>query len=357
MNDIRKMIVDSTTKIMNDMCTKELVNDAEKGIWPADLWQMLKDSGMITVALTEEQGGSGAGLGDALSVLRVAGKYCAPIPLAETFLGNHILSELGMDVFDQPLTIVPFDKEARAKMSIIRRQDGWEVKGQAHWVPWARFADKIIVIGQSDDDTLLAVVETKDCTIKKDQNLAGEARDDVHIDHVRIDDACVAKINSDESLHKLWHTGALTRVALMTGALERVLELTLAYSLERSQFGRPISRFQAIQHHIANVSGEVAAAGIACDYAIQSIESNPLAMDIALAKIRVGEAASIVAPIAHQVHGAIGFTDEHVLHQSTRRLWSWRDEFGSESEWAENVGREFIEKGPDKLWDMIVSHS
>jgi alkylation response protein AidB-like acyl-CoA dehydrogenase len=76
---------------------------------------------------------------------------------------------------------------------------------------------------------------------------------------------------------------------------------------------------------------------------------------LAAAKIRAGEAAGAVAEIAHQVHGAIGFTEEHSLHYLTRRLWSWRDEFGHEGFWAAELGRRVAEAGPDQLWPLITA--
>jgi acyl-CoA dehydrogenase len=77
-------------------------------------------------------------------------------------------------------------------------------------------------------------------------------------------------------------------------------------------------------------------------------------LEIAAAKIRVGEAATEGAGIAHQVLGAIGYTKEHTLHRFTRRLWAWRDDFGSESVWAVKLGNMVAAKGADKLWPMLA---
>ena len=78
-------------------------------------------------------------------------------------------------------------------------------------------------------------------------------------------------------------------------------------------------------------------------------------LEVASAKIRVGEAATEGAGIAHQVLGAIGFTQEHVLHRYTRRLWAWRDDFGSESVWAVKLGQLVAAKGADALWPMLAA--
>jgi acyl-CoA dehydrogenase len=130
--------------------------------------------------------------------------------------------------------------------------------------------------------------------------------------------------------------------------------MTINHTNERSQFGRPINRFQAVQHHLASLAGETAAAEIAAQYAVSSFYENPFSKEIALAKIRINEAAGKATQIAHQVIAAIGFTYEHTLHHSTRRLWSWRDEFGTESEWEKIVTEELKKLENKDLWSMIT---
>ena len=76
---------------------------------------------------------------------------------------------------------------------------------------------------------------------------------------------------------------------------------------------------------------------------------------MAIAKLRVGDAAGTGAAIAHQVHGAMGFTYEHTLHHSTRRLWGWREEFGNETLWAERLGRMVAAAGADALWPFVTA--
>jgi acyl-CoA dehydrogenase len=54
------------------------------------------------------------------------------------------------------------------------------------------------------------------------------------------------------------------------------------------------------------------------------------------------------------VHGAMGFTYEHTLHHATRRLWSWREEFGNETAWATRLGRIVATQGAERLWPFIA---
>jgi alkylation response protein AidB-like acyl-CoA dehydrogenase len=132
------------------------------------------------------------------------------------------------------------------------------------------------------------------------------------------------------------------------------------YANERVAFQRPIAKFQAVQHNLARLAGEVAVAIAASASAADAIAANEafddgVFLEAASAKIRVAEAAGEGALIAHQVLGAIGFTREHTLHRFTRRLWAWRDDFGNESAWAAKLGSLIAAKGSDGLWPMLAA--
>ncbi|MCZ2097175.1 MAG: acyl-CoA/acyl-ACP dehydrogenase, partial [Anaerolineae bacterium] len=150
--------------------------------------------------------------------------------------------------------------------------------------------------------------------------------------------------------------GAFARSAAIAGALESALVQSVRYAGERIQFGRPIGVFQAVQHSLAILASETVAARTAALVAAGSVPSvaagdpSRAAFDVAVAKMRCGEAASRGAPIAHQVHGAIGFTREHPLHRATCRLWAWRAEHGSDAQWAGWLGRAAIGAGSKGFW-------
>jgi len=145
--------------------------------------------------------------------------------------------------------------------------------------------------------------------------------------------------------------GALMRSIQIAGALERVRDMTVQYAGERRQFGQPLNRFQAVQQQLAEMAGEVALAGAAVEAAV----ADPLSpKQVAAAKVVAGHAAGRVAAIAHQVHGAIGFTYEHQLHRWTLKLWEWRDQFGTESAWAEALGDPPAPSGGDRLWEVVT---
>jgi acyl-CoA dehydrogenase len=147
----------------------------------------------------------------------------------------------------------------------------------------------------------------------------------------------------------------MARAAQMAGGLDAILAQAVRYASERKQFGRPIGAFQAIQHALAILAGHTAAAGAAAAGACRAADRGDATFEVAVAKVRAGEAAGVGAGIAHQAHGAIGFTYEHHLHFVTRRLWAWRAEFGGEGDWAQALGREVCARGTDALWPFITA--
>lgn len=153
------------------------------------------------------------------------------------------------------------------------------------------------------------------------------------------------------------HIAAAARAVQMAGGLEAMLAITIAHVQERSQFGRPLAQFQAVQHSLAVLAGEVAAARASADLAVERLdddgETNALAVGIARA--RVGEAVSKGSAIAHQLHGAIGYTREHRLHRYTTAMFAWRDEFGTQTWWTRLVGRAVLANGRDGLWPMVTA--
>jgi alkylation response protein AidB-like acyl-CoA dehydrogenase len=350
MNDSTdNIIVDTATRIFQDLCKANTVNEAEKGEWPKALWDALEESGLPLAWVADELGGAGAALADGFAVLRVAGRFAAPVPLAETLMAGWLLAEAGIAVPSGPLTIAPVHVDGHIALAA----DG-SLCGRARRVPFARNAGHIAVLCRRGGDTAVALVAAAGLPISQSTSLAGEPRDDVAFDGIVPEAVQPAAVDQD----RLVSFGASVRLQQMAGALERILEQSVQYALDRSQFGRPIAKFQAVQHNLATLAGEVAAASAAANAAAEACSLSEIAIsEIAIAKVRGGEAAGAGAAIAHQVHGAMGFTYEHSLHHSTRRLWAWREEFGNEAVWAARLGRMVAERGADGLWPFITQAS
>jgi alkylation response protein AidB-like acyl-CoA dehydrogenase len=348
------IITDTATKIFQDLCEPDTVNKAEKGEWPKALWDALEESGLPLTWVSDEYGGAGAELADGFAVLRVAGRFAAPVPLAETLLAGWLLGEAKIAAPGGPMTIAPVHEDGN-----ITIDAGGRLSGRARHVPFARDAQHVAVVATRNGEPVVALVAAQGLAISPGAGLSGEPRDTVSFDGAVALDAKPAP-GLDPA--KLTLIAAAARTQQMAGALERILDQSVTYAMDRVQFGRPIAKFQAVQHNLAALAGEVAAASAAADGAAEALAAYGIASDIAaaevaIAKLRVGDAAGTGAAIAHQVHGAMGFTYEHTLHHSTRRLWGWREEFGNETLWAERLGRMVAAAGADALWPFVTRGS
>jgi acyl-CoA dehydrogenase len=301
MSEVRALLAESAAELFRRHCPSEVI----AGGWSAELWQVVERA-----QLTE-----GATVAELAEVVRVAAQYAAPIPLGEDALARLLLARAGLEAPAGPLTVADF------------------YDGRAERVPYARVATGIVAVVPEG----VALLRPGSYRVSGGVNLAGEPRDAVEADGFEV-------VKGSGAILRRW--GALLRSVQLAGALERVLQLTVRHADDRQQFGQPLRRFQAIAHQLAELAGEVAAARAAADAAAE----DPEIWKIAAAKVRCGEAAGRAATIAHQVHGALGFTDEHVLHHFTLRLWSWRDEFGTEEEWASVLGGLLREN----LWETLT---
>jgi hypothetical protein len=333
------ILYDSAMRLFGDLVTQEVSADAERGAWPDRLWRAAEEAGYPGV-LAE----GAAGMVEAVTILRSAGHHAAPIPLAETMLARWLCAACGVEAPAGTLTIGPVEPEDRLEIA-----EG-AVSGHAEHIPWGRAAAAVVLIAGN----ALLVVPQGAATLTPGKNLAGEPRD--HLGAVEPGGRS-AQLPEAIDVRLVQRFGALFRAAQMAGAVEATLALSTRYANDRVQFGRPIAKFQAIQQQLALLAEQAAAASVAVESAAIAVAADrpSEALAVAAAKIRAGEAAGKVAEIAHQVHGAIGFTHEHSLHRLTRRLWSWRDEFGTETHWSRELGRAVMAAGADALWPTIAA--
>lgn len=331
------ILYDSAMRLFADLTTPSVLETAEAGAWPGALWDAVVAAGYPEV-LAEGV----SGMAEAATILFAAGHHAAPIPLAETMLAHWLAGAAGLTLPEGAATIAPVEPEDRAM------RVGEILAGRVGQVPWARDAAALVLIAEEG----LYLVPRAKAHVDLGANLAGEPRD--HLAAAAGDGPAALPHGIDAA--RVLRIGALMRAAQMAGAMAAALDLSVSYAGDRVQFGRPIGRFQAIQQHLARLAEEAAASRVAVESAAIAVaEARPSAgFAAAAAKVRAGEAAGRVAAIAHQVHGAIGFTQEHSLHRLTRRLWSWREEFGSESFWSRELGRQVLAAGAEALWPMMT---
>jgi acyl-CoA dehydrogenase len=345
---MRDDLLNTVDRLCAEHCGKAPRESAEASVWPGALWRALEEVGLTKAALPQEAGGPGLDFDDAMLALRRSAYHAIPVPLAETMLAGRLLVAAGLEVPEGPLTVAPVVHGDH--LTIAQKSAGPVLGGLAQRVPWGNQCEHAVVVAEFNGKEMVSVVKTAGLTANVEKNLAGEPR--VQLDFHSTPLLAISGL--DGAAARLAAEGALYRSVQMAGALERALEYTLLYANERVQFGRPIGKFQAVQHMLAALAGHTAAASAAADAAVESSRLAPDEFAVAVAKSRTGEAAGKGAEIAHQVHGAMGYTREHNLHYSTRRLWSWRDEFGNESFWQTRLGRMVAAQGADALWPILT---
>jgi acyl-CoA dehydrogenase len=352
MSDMQAELDTLIDRISADHVTQALHLHVEQGGWPSDLWTALEQSGVPQACVASEQGGADLPFADAMTALRRSAYHGLPVPLAESMLATRLLRAAGLPVPPGVLTV----QACHAQDDLQIQGDGetWWLQGHAHRVPWLTHAHHWVVTAQHEGRDCVAVLERSawsEMSATTRHNLAGEPRTQMELQRA----AVLHMAPLSDAGERLLLEGALMRSVQMAGALQRALDNSIQYANERVQFGRPIGKFQAVQHMLAVLAGHVAASSAAVDAVVGASQEMPHALLTAIAKARVGEAASKGTEIAHQVHGAMGFTREHHLHHVTRRLWAWRDEFGNESIWQTRLGRWVTQHGADQLWPLLTS--
>jgi acyl-CoA dehydrogenase len=347
------IVAETAERIFADLADARTVNQCRDGSWKAPLWQALTDAGLPLSWVPEDCDGSGASMAEGFSVLSSAGRFALSVPLAETMLAGWLLAQARIASPAGPMTVVP----ASPKDRIVANADG-TLSGRARGVPFAGEAKHFAVLAAGASGVVIALVDATTCRIEAGRNLADDGNDTVTLDNARPITCRPAPPGLSQT--SLMLIGGVARSLQIAGSLESMLDISVRYSNERVAFEKKISKFQAVQHNLAKLAGEAAAALAAASSAADAISSSTnfddaVFLEAASAKIRCAEAAEKGAAIAHQVHGAIGFTLEHILHRYTLRALAWRDDFGHDSYWAVELGKLVAARGADELWPLVAS--
>ncbi|HZR76890.1 acyl-CoA dehydrogenase family protein [Bradyrhizobium sp.] len=351
--EAENIVVATAEKIFADLADAQTINSDKKGAWKTPLWQALSEAGLPLSWVAEDHGGSGVSLADGFALLGAAGRFAIAVPLAETMLAGWLLSQAKIASPEGEMTVAPAGPRDRVTVNADRT-----LSGRARGIPFAHEAKHLAVLADDNNGkTSIVLVDATKCRIEQNLNLGGDDSDTVTFDRVR--PMAIKPAPQGFDLTSLLLMGAVVRSLQIAGSLESMLDISVKYSNERVAFEKKISKFQAVQHNLAKLAGESAAALAAATSAADAFGSgapaDALYLEAASAKIRCSEAAEKAAAIAHQVHGAIGFTSEHILHRYTLRALAWRDDFGSESHWAVELGRRVAANGADELWPLVAS--
>jgi len=301
--------------------------------------------GLPLVAVPEAAGGADGTLADLLALLRLSGSHAVPVPLMETALANLVLAAAGGVPVEGPAALIA------GGLTLA----GGKVSGTAKRVAFAGVAAQFVAVIGVGPAARVVVLDRSSAKVAVEPSFAGEPYGSAQFEGA----APVQNLASPVSEVRLRELAALARAMQMAGAADRALAITVEYCKQRSQFGRPISNFQAIQHLLAELASCVAATVAAAEAASRDASEVGIGsgaeFSIAAAKTQASEFAQRIAAMAHQSMGAMGFTQEHVLHHYTRRLWVWRRDWGSETEWGAELGAAVARAGAETLWPTLTS--
>ena len=242
--ETRDMLLETADRFFTDRCGRAVVNEVEKGVWPADLWKEIEQMGLPLIAVPEDKNGVGGTLADMLALLRLAGSHAVPVPLAETALGNLLIAAAGSEPKAGPATL------ALGNLTL----NGGRISGKVERVPFASVADRFVtVVGNT-----LAVVAAANAKVDGQPSHAGEPYGTVTFDNAAAEFSGASPVGADRA----FELAAVMRAMQMAGAADKVLATAVEYCKQRVQFGRPISTFQAIQHMLAELASHVAAVSV-----------------------------------------------------------------------------------------------
>ena len=327
--DLRRLAEDIGTRSFDDRIGHRALPDA----FDHTAWRHLEDAGLTRLTSDPESGGGPAELA---LVLRALARHAVTVPLAETdVLAGWLADRAGIEVPGTgPLTLAVGDVGAPALQG----------------VPYAGDADAVVFALRDGESLQVAVRSPADLVISSGHNLGGEPRDTVAVPE--------SAFVSVDAAAELERRGAWARCVQALGALDAAVEYSVAHTRERVQFGRPLSAFQAVQHTLASMAGDVERARAAAELAVAAaaeygFDSAQTDYAVTVAKVVLGRVVPTVVTAAHQLHGAIGVTIEHRLWLATMRARSWIDEFGDTAHYARQLGRLALTPARDP-WDLIV---
>jgi acyl-CoA dehydrogenase len=328
MNDDTEQFADALRDLLADHCMPHHVREIEAGGSPRALWDALEGSGFADALLPEDRGGAALALADAFALFELCGSFALPVPLAETMVARALLAAAG---------VAP----PAGSIALARLQPQSGGGAVCERVACGRTADWVLALKGEGGVLLPTGAATKsDAVFVLDATLTWS-------------EAALAGAEAVPASFDLRVLQAGVAAAQLSGALMEVFERTLRYANDRNQFGRPIGKFQAIQHQLAVISEHVFAARMAAQIGCRATGIVPDRLRVAVAKARTGEAALEVASLSHSIHGAIGFTAEFDLQLFTRRLHAWRQAGGSEAYWQDVLGKALLDARGTLALDLI----
>ncbi len=348
LNEQQEMLQKSARDFLADSYSDKILAQMAKDPrgFTAQMWNSMAELGWMALSIPEAYGGIGDFL-DLTLVLKEMGRAGLISPyFSSVVLGASLLAAAGTEA--QKQEYLPAVAEGRQivslawsehltdyspgsiKVAAVRKGDKYIVSGRKLMVPDAGSSNHLICAfrtspaSASGEGISLFIVDVRSpgITCNLLDTVAPDKLYEVKFDEVEIssENLLGQRDQGWPVLIKTLDKAAVASCALMLGGAERVLDLTLTYAKDRTAFGHPIGAYQSIQHRCADMLIDLEGSKSVTYQAAWKINQGLTASrEIAIAKAWVGQAYRRIVTSAHQIHGAIGFTEDHVLHWYTRR--------------------------------------
>lgn len=364
LNETQQMLKNSAREFLQAECPDTYVRameEDERGYTP-EMWQKIAEQGWLGLIFPEQYGGVGLSFLDLSVLLEETGRALLPGPLFSTIvMGGMAIMDAGSEAQKQELlpqigegqlivTLALTEPSARwdaagVETTAAQSGDGWTLNGTKLFVPNAHVADTYVVAartGAGERDITLFIVPSDAAGVSQTllKTIASDRQSEIVMDNVSLPaSAALGEVNKGwDTIEKALAWGAIGKCAEMVGGAEQVLEMTVEYAKQRTQFGRPIGSFQAIQHHCANMATDVEGSRyITYQAAWLLSEGEAASQEVAMAKAWVSDAYRRICALGHQCHGAIGFTKEHNMQLYSRRAKAAELAFGDTDYHLETV--------------------
>jgi 3-oxocholest-4-en-26-oyl-CoA dehydrogenase beta subunit len=349
LSEMQKMLRQSARDFLSTEYPEKQMREMRKDTrgYTDDLWQKMIELGWTGLSIPEEYGGMGD-FPDLMVILQEMGRAGLISPYFATMvLGAGTIQAAGSQMQKQryltdiasgkaKLTLALLENSSQytareIQMQAIADKDGYRIEGRKLFVPYAATADQIILAARTqitedpESGITLFMVDRRipGLTCEPMETFDGDKLYQITCQNVR---ASKESILGESQrgwyyLKRIMATAAAARCAETLGACEKVLEMTITYAKERTAFGHPIGSFQTIQHRLADMLMDLEGSRYVTYKAGWLIGAGlPGLKESAIAKTWVGQISRRMINSAHQIHGAIGFTEDHVLHLYTKRI-------------------------------------
>ena len=358
LSEMQELLRTSARDFLKNSVPKSVVRqmaEDEQGYTP-ELWRQMSEMGWTGLIIPEAYGGAGAGYMDLIILLEEMGRACLPGPFFSTIiLGGLTLMEAGSE--EQKKEYLPALAEGKLLLTLALTEEEpgysagdiqmkaalnggkYTLQGRKMFVPDAKVSDYMICAvrtkesGVSEQGITLLMVDTKSpgITVNLLKTIAGEKQCEVVFDNVKVPAGNVLG-QPDKGwpvLEKVLQKATIAKCAEMAGAARAIFETTLEYAKERKTFGHPIGSYQAIQHYCANMVTEADG----CELVIHNVawhldEGQAVEQEVHMAKALINDSFKRIAALSLQIHGGIGFTEDHDLPLYYKRAKAWEIDLG-----------------------------